>query len=397
MKLFMVALAVAMAGVPVCRGSAGDAAGGINALACDLYGRLRTDEGNLFFSPYSLSTALAMTWAGARGATEQEMARTLHFDADQGRLHAAYGQLLERLNAGGRPDAFELDVANRLWGQSGYPILPAFQETVKRFYGADLAPADFRGDADGARGEINAWVAQKTRDRIRDLVPPGILSELTRLVLVNAIYFKGDWARTFETNATTAQPFTLAGGGRADTPMMRQVERFRHAEAGGVQVLELPYKGQALSMIVLLPRAADGLKALEDALTPANLRRWTDALESKRVDVWLPRFTATARFALSKTLGELGMPGAFTPDADFSGMTGGQDLYITEVLHQAFVDVNEQGTEAAAATAVVMQELAMRPRELPVEFKADHPFVFLIRDNSSGAVLFLGRLVNPGP
>jgi serpin B len=398
MKTSLILLAALAAVRPAVCGEPDDVssvANGINLFAFDLYGKLRTEDGNLFFSPHSLSTALAMTWAGARGATEREMAQTLHFDLGQNRLHPACGRWIERLNAAGQAGDFELAVANRLWGQSDFKILPDFQNTVKMFYGADIAPADFEKNAEGVRKEINGWVEEKTRDKIQDLLPSGVLQPLTRLVLVNAIYFKGVWAETFDQKATTTQPFKLESGEKIHVPMMRQVKNFAYAEDETTQVLELPYKGRALSMIVLLPRADDGLKALEEKLTGENLKRWTGAATHKRVEVQLPRFKSTSQFELSKTLGALGMTDAFTGAADFSGMTGNRDFFISAIIHKAFVDVNEKGTEAAAATAVVMRLTAMPSPEPPVEFKADHPFVFLIRDNPSGAILFLGRVTNP--
>jgi serpin B len=399
MKIFLIFLALLIAAMPAVCGEPGDVpsvANGINALAFDLYGKLRSEDGNLFLSPYSISTALAMTWAGARGATEQEMAKTLHFDLGQDQLHPACGQLIERLNAAGKAGDFELDVANRLWGQSDYKILTDFQKTVKTFYGADIAPADFQKNAEGARKEINGWVEKKTKDKIKDLLQPGVLQPLTRLVLVNAIYFKGAWTTAFDKKATTTRPFTLENGKKVNVPMMRQVKDFAYAEDETVQVLELPYKGNELSMIVLLPRTVDGRKALEEKLTVENLNRWTGAASHKRVDVQLPRFKSTSQFELSNTLNELGMKDAFSPQADFSGMTGNRYLFISAIIHKAFVDVNEKGTEAAAATAVTMREACAPPKEPPVEFRADHPFVFLIRDNPSNAILFLGRVMNPG-
>jgi serpin B len=371
-------------------------ANGINAFAFDLYGKLRKEGGNLFFSPYSISIALAMTWAGAREATEQEMAKTLHFDLGQDRLHPACGQLIERLNAAGKAGDFELAVANRLWGQADYKILPDFQKTVKTFYGADIAPADFKTNAEGVRKEIDGWVENKTKDKIKDLLQPGVLQPLTRLVLINAIYFKGAWTTAFDKEATTTQPFALESDTKVDVSMMRQVNNFMYAEDETAQVLELPYKENELSMIVLLPRAADGRKALEEKLTVETLKRWTDAMSWKQIDIQLPRFKSTSQFELSNTLDELGMRDAFSPRADFSGMTGNRDLFISAVIHKAFVEVNEKGTEAAAATAKFLAlgfELPEPPR--PIEFKADHPFVFLIRDNPSGAILFLGRVMNP--
>ncbi len=398
MRTTSILLAALVAATPaVCRESTDvrSVATGMNTFAFDLYGTLRAKDGNLFLSPYSLSTALAMTWAGARGETEKEMAAALRFPLGQESLHPAYGALIDELNAAGRSGDFALAVANRLWGQAGYKILPEFRKTVKASYGAELVPADFRNDSEGVRKEINGWVEQQTKNKIRDLIGPNVLGSDTRMVLVNAIYFKGLWKDAFDERVTAPTPFHREGAAPVDAQMMRRVDHYRYAEDADVQVLELPYKGEGLSMIVLLPRAADGRKALEDRLSAGKVQSWMDAMQSKKVDVRLPRFKMTSQFSLAEQLGALGMKSAFTGDADFSGMTGNRDLFISAVIHKAFVDVNEKGTEAAAATAVVMELTAARPEPPSVEFKADHPFVFLIRDNASGAILFLGRMMDP--
>jgi serpin B len=369
-----------------------------NAFACDLYARLRTEQsGNLFFSPQSISTALAMTYAGARGETAAQMARTLRFSLPQAELPAAYAELLRVLNPSG-DRSYRLSVANRLWGQRGEAFLDAFLAVTRRDFGAELGLVDFKTGAEAAREEINAWVLGQTADKIRDLIPPGVLGPDTRLVLTNAIYFRGEWAKRFDEKATSDQPFHLAAARTVTVPLMfaRTRAGFAAYPDDGVKVAELPYKGDDVSMLVLLPDAVDGLPALEAKLTVENLARWTGALRRQDVLVHLPRFSVESGFGLGPTLAAMGMPLPFSDAADFSGMNGKRDLAISAVVHKARVDVDEQGTEAAAATGVVVGVTAALPGEPPT-FRADHPFVYLIRHNPTGAILFLGRLVNPRP
>lgn len=361
---------------------------GNSAFALDLYQRLKDQPGNLFFSPHSISTALAMAYAGARNETEAQMARTLHFSLPQEKLHPAFAALDKDLAA---RKGCELAVANRLWGQKGYAFLDAFLGTTRDCYGAALEPLDFGTDAEGARKTINAWVEKQTRDKISGLLQPGSLGPDTKLVLTNAIYFKGKWDSPFDAGRTGDAPFQTSGDRKIDVRMMRQKGTYRHATAGAIQILELPYQEDALSMVVLLPREATGLADLEAGLTEASLKRWLSGLQSSEVDVSFPRLKLTSTFSLGNTLAGMGMPLAFS-NADFSGMTGSRELSLTAVIHQAFVDVNEEGTEAAAATAVEL--LKCLDHDTPV-FRADHPFLFLIRDRKSGAILFMGRVVDP--
>ncbi len=368
---------------------------GNTAFALDLYSQLKATDGNLFFSPYSISTALAMTYAGARGDTAQQMAHVLHFDADQNQLPVLFGKLQKQLNEAQKKQEIQLNVANGLWAQKGQPFLPAFLETARQQYEANLNQADFRTSADSARNEINDWVSQKTNGKITDLIPAGMLNPMTRLVLVNAIYFKGRWATQFNKSRTADAPFSVTGNRRVQTPLMNLTENYKYAEPEGLQLLELPYVGNDVSMVVLLPRETDGLKQLEASLTGPKLEDWLKQLHSQKVNVFLPRFKLTAQFTLANTLAAMGMPAPFSPRADFSGMDGARDLYISAVVHKAYVDVNEEGTEAAAATGVGVHALAMRrPEPIPV-FRADHPFIFLIRDTHYGSILFLGRVVDP--
>lgn len=364
-----------------------------NAFAFDLYGRLKGEEGNLFFSPASISTALAMTSAGARGETEKQMASVLHFDLPPRQLHAAYGTLGDVLNASNKN--YKLSTANRLWSAKNYPFRREYLALTRDSYGAELAQLDF-ARTEEARRTINGWVEQKTHDRIKDLIPAGVLDRDTRLVLTNAIYFKGNWADEFQKEATKDEPFRLAAGGKIRAALMRQTDEFRYGEAEGLQLLELFYAGGDLSMLVLLPREV-GLEPLERKLTAENVERWSSELGSREVELYLPRFKTTSEFRLGETLEAMGMSLAFTDAADFSGMSSSEALKISEVLHKAFVEVNEQGTEAAAATGVVLAPTSAAPREPepPAVFRADRPFVFLIRDQRTGAILFLGRVADP--
>jgi serpin B len=368
---------------------------GNTAFALDLYARLKSADDNLFFSPYSISTCLAMTYAGARGDTAAQMVKTLHFDTNQNQLAASFGELQRQLNTEQEKKRIELNIANGLWGQKDHPFLPAYLDLAKQSYGANLEQVDFRTHADTAQTEINDWVSQRTKGKITDLIQPGVLGPATRLVLVNAIYFKGRWDKEFDKHNTTNAPFSVTPDQKLEVPLMKLTADYKYAEVEGLQLLELPYAGDDLSMVVLLPRDVDGLKDVENLLNEQSLNHWLSQAREQKVAVLLPKFKLTAQFSLAKPLGEMGMTDAFSPRADFSGMDGERDLFISAVVHKAFVDVNEEGTEAAAATGVVMRMNAvMRPRPTPI-FRADHPFIFLIRDSHSGSILFLGRLVDP--
>jgi len=382
---------------------------GNNRFALALYAKLREQRGNLFFSPYSISAALAMTYAGARGETEAQMAKVLHFPTvlaekgppssaerkvcDQERFHSAFGAIIKDLNAKGEKGNYELSVANALWGQKGYGFLAEFLELIEAKYGGKLNEVDFITATEAARRTINIWVEKETKDKIKNLIQKGVLTPLTRLVLTNAIYFKGNWARQFKKKNTKEAAFTLLNGEKVDSPMMNQTADFKYMQARYFQALELPYIDEELSMIIFLPKKFDGLRDFEKTLTTENLSKWLARLRKRKVVVSVPKFKETCQFRLADVLKSMGMTDAFLGKADFSGMNGKRDLFISAVIHKAFVDVNEEGTEAAAATAVV-GVTAVRPEEIPV-FRADHPFLFLIRDNDSGSILFIGRMMNP--
>ena len=372
---------------------------GNSEFGLDLYARLSGGRGNAFFSPYSVSTALAMTYVGARGATADQMAKTLRFRLPPARTHVAFATLIRAINGEGKKRASELYTATGLWSQKGYPFVPDFQRTTQDSYGAALEEVDFRNAPETARRTINAWVERQTQDRIKDLVREGLPEPDTVLVLTNAIYFKGPWAYRFAEERTTPGDFTLAAGGTApNVSLMRQRERLRYLDGGDFQVLELPYGAGEMAMLVALPRRADGLPQLEKTLSASRVSEWLSRMALHQVDVTLPRFRMTAEAELREPLGDLGMPLVFSPGlADFSGMVKNavkKRVHVSHVIHKAFVDVNEKGTEAAAATAVSARLVSAHLPE-GIEFRADRPFFFLIRDTRTGSILFAGRLTDP--
>jgi serpin B len=367
---------------------------GDNTFACDLYHKLSEKDGNLFFSPYSISNALAMTYAGARGQTALDMAKTLQFPFEGQQLHSAWADLIQELNRPGQKRAYQLSIANRLWGQKGYGFLPEFLKLSRDAYGAGLEEVDFIKATEQARQTINDWVAKETQDKITDLIEKKVVTQNTRLVLTNAIYFKASWADAFNKRATMKEDFKSRAGKTTNVDMMHQNERLKLLETDTFQLLELPYRQQELSMLVLLPRQSDGLAALEQQLSADQLSQSVGKMQMRQVNVSMPKYKFTAKFMLKQALTEMGMGNAFSPAADFSGITHAKGLFISAVVHQAFVAVDEHGTEAAAATAVVLGDSLPRPLP-PATFRADHPFMFLIRDNRTGSILFMGRVVNP--
>jgi serpin B len=366
-----------------------------NQFALDLYRQLRSNPGNLFFSPYSITKALAMTYAGARGETADEMAKVLHFTLGQERQHRAFLETRKALNTGLGKPGVQLSLAANLWGQRGYGFRKEFLGLLHECYGAGLEEVDFAAP-EAARRTINAWAGRQTHDRIPELFQQGSLDINTRLVLATAIYFKGDWAARFDKSATRVEPFWTESRSQVRVPMMNQTETFGYYEDDGLQVLRLPYAGKYLAMVVLLPRQRDGLDRLERSLTAEKLTSWLGSVNEQEVILSLPRFRLTGSFSLADTLEALGMKKAFSnSEADFSGMNGGREgLFISAVEHRAFVEVNESGTEAAAATGVAAGTLSAPPTR-PHVFRADHPFLFAICDVQTGAILFLGRVSNP--
>jgi serpin B len=371
---------------------------GNNQFAFDLYQRISTQDGNLIVSPYSISLALALTYAGARGSTESQMADVLHFVLPQDQIPGAFSALDAAMpkdsGEDDSADEFRLSIANALWGQPDYPFLPEYLDLVNQNFGAGLQAVDFAADPDAARVVINDWVAEQTRQRILDLIKPGILTPDTRLVLTNAIYFKAAWQSQFMPEATREGPFTLLDGSSVDVPLMNQTATFGYAAGEGYQVVVLPYVGERMAMMILLPDD-DQFAAFEQGLNADVVNNTLAALNWQDVNLTLPRFEYSAEFGLADALKALGMRDAFAPGvADFSGMSAQNDLFVQDVVHKAFVKLDETGTEAAAATAVIIG-VTSAPMDPPIEVRVDHPFLYLIYDQQSGSILFMGRVLNP--
>lgn len=364
---------------------------GNTAFAFDLYSKLGAAAGNQFFSPYSVSAALAMTSCGAANATLEEMVRVLHLPADQAEAQAGMAALTKQLLDAAASGGYELRIANALWGQSGFAFQREFLAQVKANYGAGFQTVDYR-KPEAARQQINRWVEAQTKDKIKDLFQAGTIDADTRLVLANAIYFKGKWANEFKPSATYDAPF-FSGTQSAKTPTMHQKSRFGYAEGDDWQLLEMRYKNCSLAMDVILPRAKDGLAELERKFNPAWLTEALGVIKSEEVNVSLPKFKTTIDYNLTDTLSSMGMARAFSrSEADFSRMSTAERLMIGVVVHKAFIDVTEEGTEAAAATGVEMTLAAAPVQKPPKVFNADHPFFFAIRDTATGSLLFSGRL-----
>lgn len=367
----------------------------------DMYRELSSgaaSNDNMLISPFSISAALAMTYAGADGQTAQQMANVLRFNLPAAQVHPAFGQLLGDLTT--PRDGYRLGIANRLFGQTGYPFDPTFLNITGADYGAPLEQVNYAVDPEGSRNHINQWVANQTNNKIQNLLPQWSITNATVLTLTNAIYFKGDWKYKFDKDATRNDTFYAGGTAPTTAATMHQLHAFGYAERPGYQMLDMPYAGDDLSLVVLLPTDRDGLGKLEASLSPAEWQAGLDALRPTSVDVSLPKFQFDASFNLGAALQALSMTDPFDPSrADFSGMTAGaaSSLAISDVVHKAFIAVDEEGTEAAAATAVVMMvtNAAYIPYEPPKIFNADHPFLFALRDDHTGSLLFLGRVVDP--
>lgn len=369
---------------------------GNNVFALDIYNQLRAVPGNIFFSPYSIRTALAMTYAGARGETAAQMKKTLCFTLDDGALHAAFAESIRALNTAGG-DNYDMNVANSLWCEKTRAFLQAFIAINTQAYGGALQQVDFINAAETARLQINAWVEEQTRNKIKNLIPPGGVDNNTRLALVNAVYFKGLWAEQFDKKLTRNESFHHADGKTAQTPLMTFSKPMNvpFFAGDGIKLIELDYRGNSISMLIVLPDTAEGLLALETRFNEALLNQWLKKLNKQMVSVYLPRFSMNwGAKNIVPDLQALGMRDAFAAQAaDFSGIDGTRELLISSVFHKAFVDVYEEGTEAAAATGVLIGVTSMPPP--PEVFRADHPFLFLIREKATGAILFMGRLTEP--
>ncbi len=386
---------------PVVSGSMDDVVGANTLFAYDLYHTLSSDEQyaeqNIFFSPYSISTALALAYEGAKGTTAEEIQSVFHLPENDTVRQEGYAGIIAGLN---RPDAaYSLQTANALWAEETYPFLPTYIETAQHSYAAEVRNMDFVNAPEASRQTINQWVEGQTKDRIKNLIPAGVIDPLTRLVITNAVYFMGTWVLQFDERDTHPTSFRTESGNAVTVDMMQRTDEdalYNYTDTEDLQILRMPYEhesGKALSMLVLLPKG-DDITAAENALGTTALSDAVASMESEQVRVYFPKFTLETKYSLPDTLGAMGMPTAFSSDADFSGMDGTHNLFISDVIHKAFVDVNEEGTEAAAATALVMQCEVVGEEPVPV-FRADHPFIFLITDDETGNMLFMGRMSDP--
>ena len=367
-----------------------------NQFAFDLYSEYRSSDGNIFFSPYRSSSAMAMTYEGARGKTAEEIQSVFHYPKEDSLRRESFLEINGQINK--KDKKCTLRVANALWAKKDYIFLDDYFDVIGQYYGGHVTNLDFIKETEQSRLTINDWVEKQTNDKIKNLIPPGVLTPMTRLVLTNAVYFKGFWFIQFDEKDTKDEDFRVSPGNAIKVPMMHlagKKAKFNYGETDNLQILELPYEGNDLSMLVLLPKG-DDLGALEGSFTAQQLAAWKSLLQEEEVVVALPRFKFETKYFLAQDLKNMGMPAAFSEkEADFSGMTGNKDLVISAVIHQAFVDVNEEGTEAAAATAVIMKEIRAEDPKKPKIFKADHPFIFLIQDKKTGNILFLGRVSDP--
>ncbi|MFC1625674.1 serpin family protein [Patescibacteria group bacterium] len=368
-----------------------------NQFAFDYYFKLKEKEGgNIFFSPFSISSALAMTYEGARNKTAEEMISVFHFPKNDNLRRTEYANVYNEINK--EDKKYELKIANALWVQEDYKFLKDYLDVVEKYYAGKATNLDFVKDTENSRLTINNWVEEQTNNKIIDLIPQDALNKMTRLVLTNAIYFKGEWVKQFNKDDTKETDFRVSNNDIVKAEMMQRTDeeaKFNYYENDNLQILELPYSGEELSMLILLPKN-DDLATLESLLNISKLSEWKNNLENQRVKVYIPKFKFETKYIMTGDLKEMGMPIAFSSDANFSGMDGTENLFISNVIHQAFVEVNEEGTEAAAATAVIIEyrSSVSNALEIPV-FRADHPFIFIIQENASGNILFIGRVASP--
>lgn len=371
---------------------------GNSEFAWDLYQVVKAEDGNLFYSPYSISLALAMTYAGAKGDTAKQMADTLHYDLSQTALHPAFNSLALELASRGQgaqgkdEKGFRLNIVNAIWGQKDYKFISAFLDLLAENYGAGLRVLDFIKDPNASRETINNWVSEQTEGRIKDLIPEGAITPLTRLVLTNAVYFNAAWREKFEESATQNGQFHLVNGTEVTVPMMRKTDSYGYVKSGNVVGVELPYDGNELSMVILT-NAVGTFTDFEKGLTFSKVNELIDGIRYSEVRFTMPKFEFESKFGLKETLQGMGMALPFQDNADFTGISTQSDLHIDDVIHKAFISVDEAGTEAAAATAVIVGTTSMPVEQAVVTL--DQPFVFLIRDIQTGAIIFIGRVMNP--
>ena len=363
-----------------------------NSFAVSMYKQFaQADNDNVFFSPISISMALGMTYAGADGETKKQISEVLNFPYNDKNFHAQMGQLQSNL-LDKQSEGVDIALANQLWAENSYRFKCRYLRTTQKLYNSPVKRLDFSGNPNASRIEINQWVEELTRDRIKDLLPDGSISSLTKMVLTNAIYFKGQWDKKFEAENTRDDIFTTLEGKQVKTPMMNAKEKFNVYQGDGISLLELPYQGNDFSMLVLLPNEDRSIGEIERGLSVDNLNEYISKLSEKEVQLMFPKFKFDAEYQLKPVLSDMGMPIAFSNAANLSRMSRSNDLKIDEVFHKAFVEVSEEGTEAAAATAVV---IVLKSITMPVEFYANRPFIFIIRENKDGNILFMGRVTNP--
>lgn len=360
-----------------------------NQFAFELYSELKnTETRNIFFSPYSISTSLTMTYEGARGQTADEMQSVLHIPEDPNIRRPGFAKIINQINK--EDKSYQLNTANALWAHEDYKFLDEYFNTIQNYYTGKVTNLNFVKETEKSRVTINNWVEEQTNNKIKNLIPSGVLNVMTRLVLTNAIYFKGTWLIKFNKKDTKKRNFMITPDFPVEVPMMTlsgEKAKFNYAETEDVQLLELPYEGKKISMLIILP--TQYLNSIE--LNAQNLAIWKNRMYEREVMVLLPKFKFETKYMMKETLEKMGMPTAFSMAADFSGMDGTKMLYIQQAIHQAFVEVNEEGTEAAAATAIVVGLKSSGP----TVFNANHPFIFIIQERETGNILFMGRVIDP--
>jgi serpin B len=366
--------------------------------AIELYKKLCSETGNISISPYSISASLAMACAGARGDTQKQMTETLGFSVQPKSVQPAFESLrlmLDKLEGKG---GVSLNVANSLWTQKGYDISPEYKDLLKTYFGASLISLDYKSQTGEAIKTINDWVDARTQGRIKDIITSDTINPNTKMVLTNAICFKGDWKETFDDDLTEDFKFFISSDNSTEIQMMKHTGMFKYADIESIQILEIPYAGNELSMIAILPKDTEGIRALERNLSSENLNVWKAKMVSTKVLAHIPRFSILSSFDLSDALVSMGMIDAFSSrDANFNGIapTNNDPLFLSTVIHKAFIEVNEEGTQASAATSMVAtDEVSLNDAQIPV-FQADHPFIFLIQENQTGSILFMGRVAEP--
>ncbi|MEI6238696.1 MAG: serpin family protein [bacterium] len=368
---------------------------GNSLFAFNLYGKINEKEkGNIFISPWSISSAVAILYEGAKGKTAEEIKNTFHFDSDTSAMRSSFASLINKINTKGAP--YALNTANALWIQKDFKILNDYISNVAKYYGGLASNVDFAGDTEGSRKIINDWVARGTNNKIKDLFAKGTLGTLTRLVITNTVYFKGTWLKPFKKINTKEDSFMADSKNSVAVQMMNDYGgNYNYSETDNAQILELPYKGDTLSMYILLPKEGK-MQALESSLSADNMKKWISSMTNKTVTVSIPKFTFSASYGLNDYLKAMGVVSVFdSASADLSGIDGEKDLSVSYVIHKTFVEVNEEGTEAAGATGIAVSLASYRPPKEIIIFKADHPFIFFINDKQNGNILFMGKVLDP--